>query len=144
MSRKIPLNNKSRNKETKDVNNNNHEGYISFSFRYFQNHDNNPVQSLNDWEKESRLLDMITSLEYCSKNHIAKLKIDKKLVLYGKFPDQNVNDFSLPNGLSEIENWGTLRNIGGQKIRIAGFLKDSVFYIVYLDKEHRFYKSKNQ
>lgn len=118
-----------------------YDGYISFSFRYFQNYDKEPVQSLNSWQDENRLLDMLESLKYISQNHITKLRTDEKLALYGSFPDSKVNDFPLPNQFNGTENWGTLRNIGGQQVRIAGFLRDNIFYIVYLDKEHRFYKS---
>lgn len=129
-----------RTTDTKEVKKTN-DGYISFSFRYFQNYDDDPVQSFNNWQEDG-LLDMLISLEYCSKNHITKLQNDEKLALYGNFPDSKKNDFLLPNGLNVNENWGTLRNIGGQKARIAGFLRDNIFYIVYLDKEHRFYKSE--
>lgn len=143
MSRNKPLKSSSRNKETREIKSKpDQDNHIAISFRYFQNFDSNPVQSLNNWHDENRLLDMLTSLEYISKNNIVRLQsIDRKLTLYGGFPNHKVNDFSLPDGLSETENWGALRNIGGQKARIAGFLRDNVFYIVYLDKEHRFYKS---
>lgn len=140
MGRGSPKKSTKRTTDSKEVKSS-YDGYISFSFRYFQNYDKEPVQSLNSWQNENRLLDMLESLNYISQNHITKLKSDEKLALYGSFPDSKVNDFPLPNQLNETENWGTLRNIGGQQVRIAGFLRDNIFYIVYLDKAHCFYKS---
>ncbi|MFQ1448692.1 hypothetical protein ACJWSG_27920, partial [Klebsiella pneumoniae] len=61
---------------------------------------------------------------------------------YTRFPDAAVNDFKCPDEISVDENWGVIKNIGGQKRRVAGFLKDNVFYIVFFDKDHRFWKSR--
>lgn len=146
MSRSKPLKTSSRNKETREVKlRQEQDNHIAISFRYFQNFDNNPIQSLQNWNDDNRLLDMMLSLEYICKNNIVKLQsTDRKLTLYGDFPSTKVNDFPLPDELSENEKWGTIRNIGGQKARIAGFLRDNVFYVVYLDKEHRFYKTEKQ
>lgn len=146
MSRNKPLKASSRNKETREAKSRQEQyNHIAISFRYFQNFDNNPIQSLQNWNEDNRLLDMLLSFEYICKNNIVKLQsTDRKLTLYGDFPNTKVNDFPLPDELNENENWGTIRNIGGQKARIAGFLRDNIFYIVYLDKEHRFYKSEKQ
>lgn len=117
-------------------------GLISFSFRYFQDSDKFPAQSLKSWESDNALLDMLNALIHMSKENITQLQVTKRITLYGEFPESSVNEFSLPTNLDKNENWGTLRNIGGQKARIVGFLRENIFYIVYLDKEHKFYHSK--
>lgn len=144
--RSNPLRSSSRGKETREVKtSNNRDNYLSISFRYFQNHDKLPAQSLENWHEDGRLLDMLNSLVHICQNNITDLQSSKKISLYGSFPDKKVNAFSLPTlpeKLSKSENWGTIRNVGGQLPRIAGFMRDNVFYIVYLDKNHQFYQSE--
>ena len=40
--------------------------------------------------------------------------------------------------------WGTIQRIGGQKPRLAGYVIGSVFYPVFLDKDHLFFPSKKK
>ncbi len=143
MAGRKPLKKSSRGQETREVNlQQQSDNHISISFRYFQDYDSEPVQSLQNWYEEDRLLEMIRSLKHITSENIVQLQsADRKITLYGQFPNKQVNAFTLPTNLQENENWGTLRNIGGQKARIAGFLRDKVFYIVFLDKNHCFYKS---
>lgn len=119
------------------------EPYISISFKYFQDINTYPAQSLSQWEADGMLPAMLRSLMFITQENITRLRIvHKKLSLYGNFPSKKVNEFQLPSSLNGNENWGTIRNIGGQIPRIAGFLRDNIFYIVYLDKRHKFYKSE--
>lgn len=79
----------------------------------------------------------------------------KPLVIYGDFPKDS--DFKHPSFVPHDVLWGRFRL--GNKIRIAGFvvpdclhgkevtngkssyiLDRNVFYVVFLDKDHRFYK----
>lgn len=148
MSRlRSPLKSTSRGKETRKPKSATEQGsYISISFLYFQNSDISPAQSLDTWNDDGRLLDMLKTLQHVTSSDITQLQSrDKKLTLYSKFPEKSVNEFSLPPSLKNRtmtnDKWGILRNIGGQKARIAGFLRDNIFYIVYLDRDHKFYKS---
>lgn len=147
-NRRSPLKSTSRGKETRTPKSfADQASYMSISFLYFQNNDTSPAQSLNTWNVENRLLDILNTLHYVTSNDITQLQsTDSKLTLYGNFPEKSVNEFSLPssleNSMKEGDKWGVLRNIGGQKPRIAGFLRDNIFYIVYLDKDHKFYKSQ--
>ncbi|WP_114908258.1 hypothetical protein [Haemophilus haemolyticus] len=123
--------------------------YISVSFLYFQNIDDYPAQSLENWDDEGRLLDMLKTLQHVTSNDITQLQSsDEKIKLYHDFPPKSVNEFSIPPSLKgcmeDSDKWGVLRNVGGQKPRIVGFLRGEVFYIVYLDKEHKFYKSEKK
>lgn len=36
-------------------------------------------------------------------------------------------------------NWAVIMDIKGQKGRVAGHIIDNIFYVVFLDREHRFY-----
>lgn len=49
--------------------------------------------------------------------------------------------FSIPSFIIGEVQRGTIQRIGGQKPRLAGYIIGSVFYPVFLDKDHLFYQS---
>lgn len=137
------LRSSSRNEETKSSKSaaKTTDRFISVSFKYF--HDVDDVgQSVNTWKADGSLPDLIEKLVYLTSNGITKVISDGVFTNYTRFPEVAVNDFRCPDGISSDEDWGVIKNIGGQKRRVAGFLRDNVFYIVFFDKEHRFWKSK--
>lgn len=118
------------------------ESSLTFSLKYFQDIDG-AGQSLNTWLNSSKYLlqGFFNKLIYLNSNNITNAQKDEILALYKHFPDKKKTDFTCLPGL-ENENWGTIRKINGQKGRVAGFLNNNIFYIVYLDSEHKFYKSE--
>lgn len=115
--------------------------FISVSFRYFHNVDD-VGQSITTWREDGSLPDLIEKLTYLTASGITKVISDGVFTNYTRFPEPTVNDFKCPDGISGDEDWGVIKNIGGQKRRVAGFLRDNVFYIVFFDRDHRFWKSK--
>ena len=136
-----PLKSPQRNVDTKAQKSTAKDNFYSISFKYFKDTDIDPAQSINTWKAEDRILDMLLSLKDISSNN-ATIVQTSRLTLYGEYPSKDKNEFPLPADLPSEIKWGTIQNIGGQKARIAGFLKDSIFYLVYLDKNHRFWITK--
>lgn len=101
-------------------------------------------QSLEDWAKgdSKLLLGLLQKMSHISKQTAADARQDPTLTIYGEFPAPDKTDFKCPPSLKEQQNWGVIRNIGGQKARAAGFFRDNVFHVVFLDKEHKFWKSE--
>jgi len=58
--------------------------------------------------------------------------------IYGSFPPDS--SFRHPKHIAEDAVWASL-HIQGKEC-IAGHLIDNIFYIVFLDKEHKFWPSK--
>ena len=136
-----PLKSPQRNVDTKAQKSTAKDNFYSISFKYFKDTDIDPAQSINTWKSEDRILDMLLSLKDISSNN-ATIVQTTRLTLYGEYPSKDKNEFPMPADLPSDIKWGTIQNIGGQKARIAGFLKDSIFYLVYLDKNHRFWITK--
>jgi hypothetical protein len=113
---------------------------LSFSYQYF---DKNQGQSFEDWEKEGLLLKLQEKIyQLSSENRITACQ-KKMLTIYGKFPETDKTEFKKPQfSIPDEVEWGTIQDIGGQKARVAGFIIGSIFYIVFLDKEHKFWKSE--
>ena len=136
-----PLKSPQRNVDTKAQKSTAKDNFYSISFKYFKDTDIDPAQSINTWKSEDRILDMLLSLKDISSNN-ATIVQTTRLTLYGEYPSKDKNEFPMPADLPSDIKWGTIQNIGGQKARFAGFLKDSIFYLVYLDKNHRFWITK--
>lgn len=119
--------------------------YVLFSFKYFQNIDG-AGQSLSNWADNdpALLAGLLQKMVHISSQPVSEATQDSTLTLYGQFPEQSKTDFTCPRHLQGQKNWGVIRNIGGQKPRAAGFLQGHVFYMVFLDKHHTFYKSSQR
>lgn len=139
--RKQSLTSQSRREETKDVAEakNLSDRFISISFKYFCDVDD-VGQSIDTWSKEGVLKDLFDKLIYITKNGITEVMSSGILVNYRRFPETALCDFTCPENLSKDDDWGVIKYIGGQKRRVAGFLKNNIFYIVFLDRDHKFWK----
>lgn len=102
----------------------------------FKDYDNSQGQTFEQWQTDGLLAKLMTKLvEICQKNRTTASQ-QKILDIYGDFP--NDSKFKIPPYIETEVKWGTIRNIGGQKIRVAGYMIDNVFYVVFLDREHKF------
>lgn len=117
---------------------------LVFNFRHFLEHEH-AGQTLAEWCTESAMLlpDFFRKLIHLSDQNLTVSLSEKSITLYDTFPDKSKTDFQCPKGM-EQKNWGTLRNIGGQKARVAGFLQGRTFFPVFLDQHHLFYKSSKK
>lgn len=114
---------------------------IVFSWQYFDKNQIPPGQSFEEWEKQGLLSDFQEKLIHLSSMNSVTAQQGKRsiLTIYGDFPtnsDFNLPQFTIPEGAK----WGTIKYIGNQIARVAGFMIDNVFCIVFLDKDHKFSK----
>jgi len=97
------------------------------------------------------------SLDRWQKENIGK-GIGHVLEIYGKFPNKNT-DFTEPPSIPMQAKWGRFRL--GSSVRLVGFVipeeyhdkehsrtkrkfDKNTFYVVFLDKNHKFYKTENK
>lgn len=128
---------------------------ITISFKYFCINQSPVGQTFTEW-KDNMRLDLLQKLaEYTKYNRGHwKNQFSNGLPLlaeYGDFPTNT--DFELPKNIPNPHEliWSRFRLM--QKVRVCGFfvtddiakkynLSTSTFYIVFLDKDHRFYKTE--
>lgn len=102
----------------------------------FKDYDNSQGQTFEQWQTDGLLAKLMTKLvEICQKNRTTASQ-EKIIDIYGDFPAES--KFRKPKYIETEVKWGTIRNIGGQKARVAGYMIDNVFYVVFLDQEHKF------
>jgi len=91
-------------------------------------------QSFKEWEEDKILSKMnSTLLEYC-KNPIHK-QFGDKFKEYGEFPKKS--GFKYPKNVDEDVIWSAL-HITGKNV-LGGFISGNTFFVVFLDKEHKFW-----
>lgn len=129
---------------------------ITISFKYFCINQRPIGQVFSDW-KDNMRLDLLQKLaEYTkyNRNHW-KNEFSNGLPLlaeYGNFPKNS--DFYVPSNIPCPDEliWSRFRLM--QKVRVCGFfvsmdiaktynLSENTFYVVFLDKDHRFYKTED-
>lgn len=114
---------------------------LVFSFKDFDSNQCPPGQTFKEWEKGELLAPLMTKLvELSSKNRVIASQ-EGCLSTYDTFPEDS--DFKKPKYIEGDVQWATIKDVGGQLHRVGGYIVDNVFYVVFLDKEHKFYKMKN-
>lgn len=110
---------------------------LSLNFKDFDWNQCPPGQTFEEWEKEKRLSVLMKKfVDVCMYNRTEAMQM-KCLKVYGAFPDNS--EFRKPEHIKGEVEWGTIQRIGGQKPRLAGYIIGSVFYPVFLDRDHKFY-----
>lgn len=125
---------------------------IAFQFSYFDS-SQSASQSFQDWTQEqlAKLLDKLKAYSRESRQNWERERIGQGrnhvLEVYGRFPSRS--DFIHPKHVPADVEWARFRLEGD--CRLIGFmvnrdqcerfgLQSNVFYVVFLDAEHRFFK----
>ena len=111
---------------------------ICFNFKDFDRNQIPPGQSFEQWQEKGLLSKLLDKLSYISQCNITEAQQKEYITIYKDFPKRS--DFKIPNHFEGKVNWAVIKNIGGQKPRIAGYVYENVFYVVFLDMNHKFFK----
>ncbi len=135
---------------------------IKFNFSYFDPNQD-AGQNFREWNHKQlyELLEKIKEyttkpLDYWRSQRAGKSGL-KVLAIYGKFPPKS--DFTHPKHIPHQAQWGRFRL--GSKLRLVGFtiptelhkslhkktgefFDKNIFYVVFLDRDHRFYLTEKK
>lgn len=110
---------------------------ISFSFI---KHIESQGQSIKNWG-QSNLLEQLyirmkfvgqfNVIEALQKQYIKEYKVD--------FPPES--EFKKPTHINNVK-WSVMHLNNNSKEVVVGYIEDDVFYIVFLDKDHKFWPTK--
>lgn len=131
-------------------------GKLSFSFKYFDGNQQ-AGQDFKDWNdnEKTKLLDKLKEYSKENKQYWLNQRTGsgglKVLEIYSTFPINS--DFSKPIHVPDNVKWARFRL--ESKVRLIGFFIDEtearekqlstdIFYVVFLDKNHRFYLLENE
>lgn len=105
----------------------------------FKHLDKNQGQKFEEWESDkilARALDTLAS--YCNST-LEEQCGTKKFRRYSNFPGIEDTDFTFPSHVPPDAEWARI-HITGKQI-VAGHIFRNVFYVVFLDKNHQFWKT---
>ncbi len=126
-----------------------------FNFHYFS--PSCGGQDFKEWV-HADLIKLLNKLKNYSENNLKYWETQGVLKIYGNFPS-NHTDFVEPKNIPIDVKWGRFRF--ENKVRLAGFVipntkydeihketnyrfDTNTFYVVYLDKYHKFYKTEKK
>ena len=104
---------------------------LSFNFKQI---DTNQGQSFDDWNSADLLKKMLDTLKSCSSMTLQEAG-RANIRLYDTFPTHS--EFTHPAHVSKDVSWASM-HIQGKEC-LAGHIFGNVFYIVFLDRDHKFY-----
>lgn len=114
---------------------------LLFSFKDWDQNQCPPGQTFKEWEKAGLLSALTEKLVHLSQKNRIEASQQQIIKVYGSFPPDS--DFKVPAFIEGEVAWAVIEDVGGQKHRVAGYIQDNVFYIVFLDKDHKFWKMQN-
>lgn len=96
--------------------------------------------SFRDLQKCGLLSKMLEVLEgYCKRALIEQVD-GTKFTIYGDFPPEDKTYFKYPKNVPEDAKWARIHITGA--FVIAGHFLSNTFYVVFLDKTHKFWLTK--
>jgi hypothetical protein len=114
-----------------------HSKPLFISFKYY---DPKQGQTFNQWEAEQILAQALETLRgYCRRASIDDCKSDK-FTIYGAFPMKS--EFTHPRHVPPDAQW-TRIHVNGKQC-IIGHVFKNIFYLVFLDKDHKFWPTDIQ
>ncbi|HDZ9145655.1 hypothetical protein B4939_19160 [Vibrio cholerae] len=114
---------------------------LTFSFKFLdQTQPKGKEETIALWEEKGLLKPLINRLKELSVLTREEALTQKQLKNYGDFPPNSKTDFFHPAHVEKNVAWGVIEGIGGLP-RVAGFIQESTFYVVFLDSNHRFWIS---
>jgi hypothetical protein len=110
---------------------------VLFSFKDFDIDQIPPGQTYEDWQEKGYLAYLLEKLGHISELTMIEAKQQKYITEYGAFPKES--KFEHPRHIAPDVSWAVIKKIKGQKGRVASHIIGNVFYIVFLDIDHKFW-----
>lgn len=113
------------------------DDFFVLSFRQL---DRNQGDNWDSWEKQSMLAQALDTLTGYCQSSLRSTVDGKKFTIYDQFPPTEKTDFTHPKHVPEDAEWARIHVTGKQCL--IGHVVKNTFYVVFLDGEHRFWKSE--
>lgn len=118
---------------------NTHFGNFKVSFQYVDT-SQKFGSGFKDWQNVGLLSKMLEVFQgYCCRPLLEQVD-GGKFTIYGDFPPKDKTYFEHPSTVPEDANWARI-HITGSAV-VAGHIVTDTFYVVFLDKTHKFWLTK--
>jgi hypothetical protein len=118
---------------------------LTFSFKDLdQSQPTVSPQTIQSWMNDRMLAPLIERLRDLSKLTRDEALKQQQIKIYGNFPPVGKTMYKHPSHVEDNVAWSVIKAIGGQKGTVAGYVIESTFYIVFFDKDHKFWISEKK
>ncbi len=111
---------------------------ITFSF---SKHIKGEGQTIEEWGELGLLETLILRIKNLGQHSSLYVRQNKWIKEYHKVDFPPDSDFEEPKHVVGV-TWAVMHITDNSKEVVAGFIEEDVFYIVFLDKDHKFWPSK--
>lgn len=115
---------------------------LNFNFKDLDSVQCPPGQTVEEWQEQGLLSALIEKLKNLSNMTLNEALQQQQIKIYGDFPPKS--DFKSPKHLKGKVKWSVIMNVKRQKCRVAGYVDGNTFFIVFLDREHKFWKTEKK
>jgi hypothetical protein len=112
-----------------------HDSFFNYTTRQL---DINQGQRFEEWQKEGLLGKLMEHLRGMEQSPISNHKDTKMLHTYPSWPPDKKTEYHFPKHISPDAVWARIKIQGS--VVVVGHIVRDVFNIVFLDKEHKWYK----
>lgn len=117
---------------------------LTFSFRDLdQTQPKKKPETIELWQELELFPTLITRLKELSNLTRHEACNQQQIKIYGDFPSKDKTDFVAPSYIDKHVAWGVIEGLGGLP-RVAGYMSGNTFFIVFLDSNHKFWKSEKK
>jgi len=114
------------------------ERNITFSFSKYIKGEG---ETFEGWEELGLLKQLILRLKYLGQYSALTVRQNKWIKEYHKVDFPPNSKFTKPKHIQNV-TWAVIHITPTSKEVVAGYIEDEVFYIIFLDKDHKFWPSK--
>lgn len=111
---------------------------LAFNFRHLDEKQGNLIR---DWEGKQLLGNAFSTLKSYSSMTLKEAE-RANFTIYGGFPPQGKTDFQHPIHVPPDAKWASMHVQGA--VCLAGHVVGNIFYVVFLDSDHRFWISEKK
>jgi len=117
---------------------------LTFSFRELdQTQPKKQPETVELWQEKNLVPTLMKRLKELSNLTRDEACTQQQIKIYGNFPAKDKTDFVVPGHIDKHAVWGVIEGLGGLP-RVAGYLSGNTFYVVFLDSNHKFWKSEKK
>ena len=113
--------------------------HLVISFKHL---DKSQGQTFSDWENNRILADALDTLANYCHDTLQKQCCTDSFKTYSAFPPDDKTDYHFPAHVPPDALWASMHIKGKQCL--VGHIYRNVFYIIFLDKDHRFWIAKKK
>lgn len=100
----------------------------------------NQSESFEDWQKEGILFELMTRFSQLSSLTVPQAIAQGHITVYTKVTFPPKSGFYWPKHIPDDISWATFHLRPKSKEVIVGYLEEDLFFLVFLDKNHLFWK----